>query len=175
MPYFKTSDAAAVAAFREWCKSISTHQRAALELSAEIGACKTHVYRYGSTGQFAAFIFDPGKEVPAHFRRLQNPQNGFYPRRSTKAGRELCERIAALPKVLECTAYNRAIGFSPCLIKGMRLCEFPATVSDADSVYFMIPDDALYTPPEHVTEILGSEYMRAQEAVELLKSKKTGD
>lgn len=174
MPYFKTSDAAAVAAFREWRKSISTHQRAALELSAEIGASATRCLRYSNNGQFAGFLFDPGREVPAHFRRIRTANDGFYPLRSTKAGRELCKRISALPKVLDCVEYNRAIGFSPCLVSGMRLCEFPATVSDADSVYFMLPDDAQYTPPAHVKEILGSEYMRANEAVELMKNK-SGD
>lgn len=165
MPYFKTSAAAAIDAFRNWRESIRTHQRAAIALSTEIGASSKRCCFYRD-GQFCSFIFEHGMEVPACFREFKHFPDAYLPRRSTREGKLLWERIKALPRILSPDAYTRAIGFSCCFISGMRLCEFPATVLHDGVLYFMVPDEASYTPPEHVTEILGSEYNQAMYAAE---------
>lgn len=165
MPYFKTSRPAAITAFREWRASIANHYKAALALSAEVGASQERCCRYND-GQFVAFIFEPGQEIPAYFRPFRHFSGAYVPRLTTKEGTQLREKIKKLPNVLMPNNYNKAIGFSPCLISGMRFCEYPASVLQGDTLYFMLPDDAPYTPPEYVTEIFGSEYNQAMKAVE---------
>ena len=165
MPYFKTSHPAAITAFREWRASIANHYKAALALSAEVGASPERCCRYND-GKFVAFIFEPGQEIPAYFRPFRHFAGAYVPRLTTKEGKQLREKIRKLPSVLMPNNYNKAIGFSPCLISGMRFCEYPASVLQGDTLYFMLPDDAPYTPPENVTEIFGSEYNQAMKAVE---------
>ena len=168
MPYFKTSDAAAIDAFQRWGNSIETHQDAAFKLAKEVGANPDCALFYKDK-RFAAFIFDDAKQiqqVPSVFIRFPGNNHAYVPRANTREGKLLWERIKALPRILSPDAYTRAIGFSCCFISGMRLCEFPATVLHDGVLYFMVPDEASYTPPEHVTEILGSEYNQAMYAEE---------
>ena len=165
MPYYKTFDSVSVSAFRDWRRSIAVHQKAALALSTEAGASPPRCCRYND-GRFAAFIFEPEQEIPAYFRPFRHFAGAYVPCLTTKEGKQLRDKIRKLPQILMPNNYNRAIGFSPCLISGMRLCEFPATVSYGDAIYFMVPDDAEYAPPAHVIEILGSEYNRAMKDTE---------
>ena len=165
MPYYKTSRSAAVTAFCEWRDSILNHLQAALALSAEIGASSNHCCRSGD-GYFAAFVFEPGQEIPAYLRPFPHFAGAYVPRLTTKEGKQLRDKIRKLPRILQPNHYNMEINFFPCIISGMRLCEFPPTVRQDDTLYFMVPDDAPYTPPESVTEIFGSEYNQAMKASE---------
>lgn len=157
MSYYKTTNVVAIEAYNAWQQSIEAHRLAALQISAEVGASRNKLCRYRD-GRFAALVFDDNHDIPSYFRRFKDYPSAYMPIRSIAAGKEIARRLSNLPKILPATQFNRAIGFNPCLISGMRLLEWPASRLVDGVLFFMVPDEAGYQPPAHVTEILGSEY-----------------
>lgn len=163
MKYYKTTDEKVLSARRTWVKSRCAYIDAALALSEEIGASKTHFYRNRRSGTVAAFVFEEGKTVPDHFCRYANTSDGWRPRLNVKPGKDLDNRIRHLPCVFDGTIFNHTIGYHATLVPGGRMLEWPTNIEHDGAVWFEIPDDVEYTPPAHVLEVLGSEYLRANE------------
>lgn len=164
MSYYKTIDPIAMAEAKKWIESFATHRNAAIALSAVIGASKDKFYNH--RGQLVGFVFEDGVNVPDHFKKIQG-SNAWWPRRGNPMGLAIGQMIKDLPKILSTENLNKAVNFIPQAFfgrNGMTLVEHPHYVLTDEALFFMIPDEIdQYKAPNHVTEIVGSEFKTATE------------
>ena len=170
MSYYKTKDKNAVTTASEYFRARYVHQRAAMDLAAEVGAHYDGVYM--REGQLKGFRFTT---KPEGFKRID--EDCYYPKASNKA---VIDKIEKLPGLKSLDTVNKAVGFKPCFSVfpekdvsvfpeqdgGNRFYPSPAFFVQGKTLYMEIPTTCGYTPPTFVQEIKGSVYMRAHEKLE---------
>lgn len=91
------------------------------ELCKEVGANSVHFYT--ESGAFAGFRFDEAKRDNATWRK-PDKRNLVRPRLSSKAGKAIAARIAAIPKPVELRAMFEPVGLGHgqmLMFEGLRM------------------------------------------------------
>lgn len=157
MSYYKTTDETAITAVKEYFAGINKHLKAAGELALEVSGTG-QVYR--RENKFIGFYF---KEKTEGFKRLFD--DCYYPYSRNKA---LIEKIKALPKSPDINSVNKCLDFHPQIGaykigQGAPFYAHPYFFVWNNTLYVLVKDECKYTPPQHMIEIRGSEFLKAEE------------
>lgn len=92
--YFQIKDEATLAKIDVMFAARKAQSEGADKIKEQIGA--KSVYFYSRGGSLAGFGFDSTPDL-AVFKKVEN--DIYYPKKSTKAGKDICAQISKLPKV----------------------------------------------------------------------------
>lgn len=131
-------------------------KREASAFASQFNCTQYYGQLWEAYGGIAGLVFPQGQEIPPVFKKVQGTDNGYTPRLSTKAGKEIKEEMDELTTVSK-FELNSCIGYQE---------HFKATIgffrSHAEFYLFEYGSDWGITAPTDCTEITESEYIQLQ-------------
>lgn len=133
-------------------KEIAICEQAQIKLSKEIGFYSWRQAKNVAYGGISCVYF----AKPIDPTKWKIRYDGFYPKRSNRAGKSLEKKFAVLP-CLTIESLNKSVGFKGSIFKRVRL-----SFSNKEYYLFYIGDDWSYDPPKDCLEITKKEFERLQ-------------
>jgi len=129
--YFKILDAATLAEIERLWQLREKYMSALREIKEELGAQDVHTY--SNSGHLAGFGFEKTPDAAVY----RSPERGiFYPKKSSKVGKEICKKIDAIsrPKQIEEALRVTGLvpGFSGALNEGMTF--YSSTIAGGPAI-----------------------------------------